>query len=275
MALTSPRFSSSRRLLNAEIGQPIRQGASGRHVHLVQMALIDLGYPFPRSTGNPNYSPDGRFGNETREKLIAFQNANRIPPTGAIDRTTLQTLDRMCQGYRHRVKLHFRSISLTDVPFSRALSNAEVIFGQYQIKFEFASGMSLMLSADEDTRYNRIDRDCTWDVSDGDMNELHGLGPQVPNNDVLVYYVREFASGDLGCGGHAANRPACTVAANALGWDTAHEVGHVLLGSAFNPVHAGDVRNLMHADPNLGPTTPVLTDQQVRQIRNSPCCSTM
>ena len=150
MALLSPRFFSSKRLVNASNGIPLRQGAaSGRAIHLVQMALIDLGFPMPRSTGNPNYSPDGVFGNEMKEKLIAFQKAN--PPlaqTGIIDRDTMLALDSKFRGYTHRVRLHFRSLSLMNVPFSRSLADAEIVYGQYGIKAEFASGMSLMLTPD-------------------------------------------------------------------------------------------------------------------------------
>ncbi len=276
MSLTSPRFSSSRQLIAASTGTPIRQGASGRAVHLVQMALIDLGYPMPRSTTSQNYSPDGKFGNETRDKLIAFQNANRITPSGIIDRDTITKLDSLCQGYRHRVRLHFRSISLADVPFSRSLSDAEIVYGQYQIKIEFASGMSLGLTADEEAAFNQVDTDCGWVINDGEVNRLHSLGSPAPSTDILVYYVREFNDPTLlGCGGHATNRPACTVASNASRWDTAHEVCHVLLSSAFNPVHTQDTRTLMFPNSGVQPTTPVLTDRQVRQIRSSPCCRTI
>jgi len=255
------------------LGETIRQGASGRHVHLVQAALIDLGYPMPRSTSSMHYSPDGSFGNETKEQLIAFQNANNITPSGVIDRDTILALDHFSRGYKHRIRLHFRSLSLTHVPFARSLADAEIVFGQYQIQIEFASGMSLMLSADEESAFNQIAGTCEWIINSGEYDRLHRMGTPAPPNDILVYYVRGFNEANLlGCGGHAVNRPACTVAANAGRWDTAHEVGHVLLTSTFNPVHTSDTRNLMHAFAQP-PTTPVLTMSQVNQIRSSPCCT--
>jgi hypothetical protein len=271
MALTSPRFYSSKQLVQAEAGMALREGRSGRAVHLVQMALIDLGYAMPRSTTNPNYSPDGIFGSETKQKLIDFQNANKLTPTGAIDRDTIRTLDRLCQNYTHRVRLHFRSIAETNVPFARQLADAEIVYGQYGIKIEFASGMSLSLTPDQETMFDRIDNSCEWEITSGEYQQLHQLGPSVPESDVVVYYVHEL-TGAGGCGGHMPNRPACTVAANVTRWATAHEVGHVLLTSRFSPVHSPERRNLMMADVLYFSSTPVLTDRQVAQILRSPCC---
>ncbi len=280
MALLSPRFFSSKRLVNASNGIPLRQGcASGRAIHLVQMALIDLGFPMPRSTGNPNYSPDGVFGNEMKEKLIAFQKAN--PPlaqTGEIDRATMLALDSKFRGYKHRVRLHFRSISLTNVPFQESLTWAEIVYGQYGIKMEFASGMSLMLSEAEEARLSQVDGECFWVISDGDYNELHSLGTPVPSTDLLVYYVKNIedtVDGNLrGCGGHAPNRPACTVGANGTKWTTAHECGHVLLTKDFNPLHAPSAKNLMFKDTTaIGNMIPVLTHAQVAKMRSHPCCA--
>ena len=76
----------------------------------------------------------------------------------------------------------------------------------------------------------------------------------------------------LGCGGHAKARAACTVTAHALAWDTAHEVGHALLTSAFSPVHVEDDRNLMFKFSRKSAVVPVLTDRQVAKIRASVCC---
>jgi hypothetical protein len=276
MSLMSPRFKTSSKLINAAAGMPIRMGAKGRAVHLVQMALIDLGYAMPRSTTNPNYSPDGDFGSETREKLIAFQNANNITPSGIIDRNTMLALDHFCRAYKHRVGLNFRSISLTNVPFSQSLADTERIYGQYGIKIEFSSGMSLMMSEEEEQTFNQVDGECNWLINDGEYNQLHSMGGFAPSNEVLVYYVRRFSDQNLlGCGGHAQNRPACTVAATASRWDTAHELGHVLLTSVFAPVHINDRRNLMHPTASTFSSIPVLTDRQITKIRQSVCCRTI
>lgn len=275
MALSSPRFIHKRRLVRASNGATIRKGSRGSHVHLVQMALIDLGYPMPRSTGGPRYSPDGSFGNETEAKLIAFQNANNIAASGVIDQNTMLALDHQCLSFTAQVTLHFRSISLTSVGFARSLELTKKIYAQYGIDIRFGSGECLMLSEAEEQTFTQVDGECNWVINTGEYNQLHGMGTPAPPTDVLVYYVRAFSDSNLlGCGGHATNRPACTVASNASQWDTAHEVGHVLLTSSFNPVHMGNHRrNLMYPYSSNDPGIKVLTDSQINQIRQSPCCS--
>jgi len=274
MALTSPRFVSSHALRNAATSSPpLAKGARGRAVHLVQMALLDLGYSMPRSTRNPIYSPDGIFGDETVAAVKQFQKDSKKKDDGIVGKDTMTELDRRFSKYGHRVRLHFRSIELTVVPFDRILRDAETVYGQYGIKIEFANGESLALTPDQATIFDRIDQDCNWDIDDGELDELHSLGSPAPATDVLVYYVKGFKKTTLlGCGGHAKSRPALTVAARAARWDTGHELGHVLLTSAFSPVHLDDVRNLMHATAESYADIPVLTDKQVAQMRTSICC---
>jgi len=275
MALISPRFIHKSRLVRASNGAAIRKGSRGSHIHLVQMALIDLGYPMPRSSGRSRYSPDGAFGNETEEKLRAFQRTNNIAPSGILDQNTMLALDLRCRAYTSQVTLHFRSISLTNVPFSQSMANAEKVYAQYGIKIQFGSGKSLLLSESEEQVFNQVDGECNWAINSGEFNQLHRLGGRVPSTDILVYFVRRFASQNLlGCGGHATNRPACTVAANASPWDTAHEIGHVLLTSSFRPVHVSSHRrNLMYPWSSNDRRTKVLTNSQINQIRRSTCCS--
>lgn len=272
MALTSPRFIASRRLRQAAVNNPpLRKGARGRSIHLVQQALIDLGYPMPRSTRG-SYSPDGIFGDETLAKLKEFQARSSLEDDGVLGQNTLQALQRRLPGYQHRVRLHFRSIALPKVAFERSLLDAQVVYGQYGIKIEYASGESLMLTPAQMRLFERIDGSCEWTLSSGEYHELHGLGSRAPANEILVYQVKALKAGTLGCGGHAVNRPAVTVGAKASRWDTAHEVGHVLLGSGFSPVHVNDRRNLMHPTAAKYSTIPVLSDKQVRQMRRSACC---
>lgn len=273
MALMSPRFKTSSKLISASNGAVIQKGARGRHVHLIQMALIDLGYLMPRSTGGV-FSPDGIYGDETKQKVIEFQSANHLTADGKIGRNTMAALDRICRNYKHRVTLHFRSISLTTVPFSDALQSAENVYGQYGIKIEFGSGESLMLTNEQEQQFNRVDESCRWEINDGEVNQLHSLGGRFPSNHIGVYYVRRFGDSSLlGCGGHATNRPACTVAASASRWDTAHEIGHVLLTSSFSPVHVNNhQRNLMYPYSRNSSQIPVLTDRQIAQMRRSVCC---
>lgn len=276
MPLTSSRFTSSQTLQRvAANAAKLALGSTGRAVHLLQMALIDLGYAFPLSIGNPNYSPDGIYGNETAQVVKQFQKDCRtLVQDGVVGKNTIHELDRRFVAPLHQVRLHFRSLALANVPFDRSLRNAETMFGQYGIKIVFASGESLRLTPAEAKMFEKIDQSCVWELSDGELKTLHTLGSRAPATDIVVYYVTRFAKSSVGgCGGHVKNRPACTIAAHAFGWDTAHEVCHVLLGSSFSPVHVEDRRNLMFPHSRRESSAPVLTDRQVAQIRRSACCS--
>ena len=275
MALTSPRFKFDATLKNVEANRAVLQkGSTGTPVHLVQMALLELGVKMPISTGNPNNSPDGIFGEETKQAIIKFQkDSGTLKDDGIVGQKTIREFDRLLPDFAHRVKLDFRSIALTNVPFQRSLTNAEIVYAQYAIKIEFASGESIALTPEQRDKFDQIDQECNWDLEDGEFTELKNLGSPAPLTDILVFYVHTFADKNtLGCGGHTKNRPACTVTANARAWDTAHEVGHVLLSSSFVPVHILDQRNLMHPISRSLASTPVLTDRQVAQIRKSDLC---
>jgi hypothetical protein len=275
MSLESPRFKFEDTLVKVEASQMVLQkGSTGTPVHLVQMALLDLGFSLPVSTGNPNFSPDGIFGEETKDAIKKFQkDSGTLTDDGIVGQKTLRELDGLFLGFDRSVKLHFRSLALTNVPFERSMRNAEIVYAQYGIKVEFASGESIALTPDQRDKFDQIDQECNWDLDDGEFTELKNLGTPAPLNDVLVFYVHTFADKNtLGCGGHTKARPACTVTANAKAWDTAHEVGHVLLTSGFAPVHIQDRRNLMHPISRSLSSTPVLTDRQVAQMRKSPQC---
>jgi peptidoglycan hydrolase-like protein with peptidoglycan-binding domain len=127
MALTSPRFTSSTTLNKVAANQMrLQQGSEGRAVHLVQMALIDLGFAMPGSTSNGNYSPDGIYGEETKQSVKQFQKSIfTLTDDGIVGSKTLQQLDMRTAGFTHRVRLNFRSIALTNVPFQRAVRDQD------------------------------------------------------------------------------------------------------------------------------------------------------
>jgi hypothetical protein len=271
MAVSSLRFTSSRRLSAASNNAPpLRHGATGRAVHLIQFSLMDLGHAMPRSSGRL-YSPDAVFGDETRAVVKKFQRSKGLNDDGEVGRLTMGALDRAFPRSTHRVHLHFRAIAATDVRFEDAMRNARTVFSQYGIDVAFGSGQSLQLRPAQKRLFDRIDQQCNWNMSSGEYDQLHRLGPPCPANHIKVYFVKEMR-GALGCGGHAANRPAATVARAAWRWDMGHEVGHVLLTSAFAPVHHSHSRNLMHEAPANNNVIKVLTHAQVKQIRSHTCC---
>jgi len=173
--------------------------------------------------------------------------------------------------YTHRVRLHFRSLSLTDVPWDRIFRATQRAYAPHGIRIDFGSGSSLGLSEDEATRLAAVNGSCEWEITTGDFAEVQRLGGSVAATDVVVYYVNRFATaGLLGCGGHLPGRPACILAASAARYSTAHEVGHVMLGSRFTPVHDPTVSNLMYAYENRTGDPPSLNAAQITQIKLSP-----
>ncbi len=274
MTLKSPRFVNEPDLKRVDNGQLVlKKGAKGRHVHLVQMALVDLGFPMPVSSKSAGFSPDGDYGNETTEVVRKFQKSIAgLVPDGLIGPLTLRAIDQRVPGFTHRIGLHFRAIALTQVTFNKILSSAQAVYAQYGIRIDMMNGESLAFTPADQTRFEKVNQDCKWDLSVGEFNELHARGSFAPATEVLVYFVKSFKEQLNGCGGHSKGRPACTVAETGTRWTVAHELGHVLLGATFAPVHVNDTRNLMNTTTTTIVGTPTLTVAQLARIRASFVC---
>jgi hypothetical protein len=175
--------------------------------------------------------------------------------------------------------LHFRSIGTPDVPEFTALQNAQRVYGPSGICIEFASGQSLLLDETDQLTLTVLDTACQWDEESGEQSQLYNIGGTegVGANDVLVYYVNRIVKPDggtlNGCAGHDPTRAAVAVAATGSRWTLGHELGHVLLGSGFSPVHDTSPLNLMFA-PTTGITAnpPSLSATQVAAMRRSRYC---
>ena len=175
--------------------------------------------------------------------------------------------------YTHRVRLHFRSLSLTTVSFDSIFRATQRAYAPHGIRIDFGTGLSLGLPEDEATRLAAVNGSCQWVITSGDFAEVQRLGGSVPALDIVVYYVNRFATaGLLGCGGHLPGKPACILGSAAARYSTAHEVGHVMLGSSFTPVHDSAISNLMYAFENRTGDPPSLNAAQVTQIKLSRSC---
>jgi hypothetical protein len=178
-------------------------------------------------------------------------------------------------AFTHRVRLHFRSLAGLHVPFNVVLSNTQAVYASHGIKIEMASGQSVRLTTQEASRFRSVGGSCEWVVTGGEQYELQTrLGQMFSPFEITVIYVNRFDDIDIGgCGGHMGNRPACIVCADAGPWDTAHEVGHVLLGPWFAPVHEDDSSNLMFSISQRSKTPPKLNARQVAAMKSSACCA--
>jgi len=245
----------------------LNRGSRGPEVRSLQKALNTSLSP------NPRLGADGIFGSKTLNAVRAYQKQAALLIDGIVGALTKAALGMLTSGktHTHRVRLHFRSLSLTSIPFNQILSSTQEVYAQYNIKVQYASGESLSLPASESAKFQQIDGSCTWQVNSGEYAELQNIGSPAPANDIVVYFVDRFSSSINGCGGHIKNRPACIVARAGTQWCTAHEVCHVLLTSSFSPVHMTPTGNLMHS-VDIQRTTPTLTPAQVTKIKASPLC---
>jgi Putative peptidoglycan binding domain len=292
MALRSPRFASNERLQRAANNHPpLCAGETGEAVRLVQQALIDLGFPMPISVRR-YASPDGIYGDETTSRVREFQRKNGLNPDGITGHDTLAKLDALLPNpapslpplptgprFDRKVRLHFRSAAMPVVPEFTALANAQRVYAQINVQLEFASGLSMAVTNADLLRLDASDGTCQWNQASDELKLLNSLGGRqgVGDNDILVFYANQIKQNDgstlNGCAGHEPGKPTVVVAATGSPWTLGHEVGHVLLGPDFRPVHTTDPKNLMFS-PTAGITAnpPGFTAEQAKTIRASKFC---
>lgn len=288
MAVLSPRFAFNERLkLASENKTVIAYGETGDAVRIIQQSLIELGYWMDKSLQKFN-TPDGIFGPETLARVKAFQSGHKLYPDGKVGPKTLDKLSELLPNmgpilppipkkaaFKHRVKLHFRSLVQSDQPVSFQEANARMTYAKYGIYLDVLSGMTMNLSDADKKTFDSVDvGECVDNKLTDELGSLHKIGLQgVGENEVVIYFAREVTDEKkkkiYGCAAINANRPAVVVAANGSGWTLGHELGHVLLGN-FSPPHSTDTANLMYS-PTTGITNnpPDLTADQLTAIRAS------
>src|SRR5262245_57103591 len=111
----------------------------------------------------------------------------------------------------HRVRIHVRSIAVTQVPFSTILSSTQAVYRTYGIDIELASSQSMKLTAQEFAKYRRVDGVCDWSLAAGELYELQRTVGWFRQRDPFVFFVEALGNGNLGCGGHIPGQPACIV----------------------------------------------------------------
>lgn len=96
--LTSPWFRWNDALIAASKNAPaIRRGYIGYPARIIQLALIETGIPMPRTTAKFG-SPDGIFGSESKNKVVAFQRKHGLSKDGVVGHDTMTKLDELVRG---------------------------------------------------------------------------------------------------------------------------------------------------------------------------------
>jgi hypothetical protein len=183
------------------------------------------------------------------------------------------------QTYDRKINLVFRSVALPAVPEFTALQNAQDVYAKYAIKLEFVSGLSMRMTSHDLLQLDASDGTCQWNQASDEQKVLNSMGGRqgAGPRDVVVYYVNQIVQKDgsklNGCAGHLPGAPTVVVSATGSPWTLGHELGHVLLGPRFVPVHATDSTNLMFSPTNsITASPPSLTPAQVAAIRLSTFC---
>ena len=115
MPISSPRFARHADLQNAAQNKPpLKTGANGEGVKIVQRALVDLGFAMPKST--KNCVLDGIFGSETEATVKSFQRDNGSMVDGAVGRDTLGLLDRTFFLIEEEQRLQSRANAVAPFP---------------------------------------------------------------------------------------------------------------------------------------------------------------
>lgn len=189
--------------------------------------------------------------------------------------------DDLGNACSYKVNLRLNSIATPTVAELNMLKGAQLVYGQYGICISFVSGQSLLLSKKQQGKLETIYGSCEFEkVTSDDQTLLHSLDDNYASSpfDIRVYFVSKIYDPDLkdlhGCAGYATGRPALNVAASGTLWTLAHELGHVLLGKSFRPVHMDDDRtNIMHAPTDeIIAAMPQFNTRQLATIKTSVYC---
>lgn len=98
MAFKYPPFQGDLRLLKAANNNPpLQKWNRGSAVVLLQAALVDVGFPMPRSIKKSG-RPDGIYGPETYGTVYAFQTKHKLQKDGIAGRQTIGKLDTLLSG---------------------------------------------------------------------------------------------------------------------------------------------------------------------------------
>lgn len=94
MSFVSRFFAGNDGLTRAALNSPaIAMGSMDRQaVRLIQMALVALGHPMPRST-KPYGTLAGIFGSETHKGVAAYQQKNGLSADGVVGKNTIGRMD--------------------------------------------------------------------------------------------------------------------------------------------------------------------------------------
>lgn len=276
MALSSPRFRGVTELEQAAHNAPwLSVGSKGYGVHLVQMALIDLGYAMPNSTGGVAFSPDGIYGAETKSIVREFQKTTLGGPAvnhdGAIGQNTMRKLDHAMLGHTRRVHLQVSFTSKPSVPIETQLKVARDVFERYGIAILHVPVEGFFFEHDADQGFFNENPDFEKQKERLKDRSKLTLGP----TDIAVAFIDQFATGRaVGDSQWDASGALIRITEKAFETTLAHELGHVLLSptsASISDDHSSHDRNIM-LDGFVPRPPHVLSAEQLKRMKSNARC---
>lgn len=147
-----------------------------------------------------------------------------------------------------RLDLHVRTLALPEFNYNDAIEYAGRLYGSIGVHFRLRSESCVVMNSTQSSRLAVIDGTCRWDQNNSEQNDLWTLAGIPKGSGIVAFIVGGIntGSGTLnGCAGHDPRKPAFVVSRTASKFTLAHELGHVLLGSSFRPVHTDQMTNIM------------------------------
>ena len=279
MSLSSPRFKNNPQLVAASTSSPwLKKGDKGVGIHLLQFALLDLGFKMPKSMGKHGLSPDGDYGDETRSVVKKFQasrlGGSPVKDDGEVGKNTMAKLDRAIGDYTYKICVHIRVVYPPDKPISHHVKIARDAYAQYGIKFEIKSVFPMLL---EDAKKTWLEKRSTSgaDVIDNPPDCL--LAPWFPvlPSEIMIYSLELFDPDDVyGLTTSIRRGAVCRLSKDQQESTLAHEVGHALL----TPFSGHDKEDHHPSKTNVmgtGARTPpyVFNYEQIEEMRGHLRCS--
>lgn len=175
----------------------------------------------------------------------------------------------------HCVRIHVRQMENNWVSPSVAITNAQRFYGSNGIYLEVASMLSTRLNPADYFKFTFIRTDCQWGQESRVQSDLFSQMAASDYQGILVVFVFaiDTPTGELeGCAGHSPHRAAVVVRSASPPWALAHEIGHVLLGPSFVPVHSTAAGNIMGTEAAILSSSqlPRFDFAQLEQVRRSP-----
>lgn len=172
------------------------------------------------------------------------------------------------------VRVHIRLAANLDIDIHQAVYNAQRLYGSSGIFFDTPTTTSIALTAADFGRLSVINGECNWNQESSEQKELLDRVNAEDLTGITAVFVSgiETSTGPLnGCAGHALHRAGVMIGSACTPWTLSHEVGHVLLGPGYSPVHTTSPNNIMfHSSASFKQSSnPSFDFAQIDQIRRS------